>query len=382
MIMTERTEERQMRLFQQKTTIEKYASAEAFAKEYKIGRTDFILASQSTYDCYFKPLGLDAHVVYKNKYGAGEPTDVMIDALLEDFRATDCDRIIAIGGGAVIDMAKILVLEGTATTEQIFRREVPLEKAYPLIAVPTTCGAGSEVSNVSITELTSIHSKMGLADDSIYADKAVLIPELLSKLPYSFFATSAIDAFIHAIESYVSPKANVYTRMFSKQAMAMILEGFEKILGNGPEYRMELLEEFLVASNLAGVAFGNAGTGAVHAMSYPLSGAYHVTHGEANYQFLTAVFTEYQRLNPEGELTELNAYLAGLLHCEEQNVYETLEMLLDKIIPRKKLHEYGMKEEEIRSFAESVEAGQQRLLNQSYVKFTIEQMEAIYRKLY
>ena len=71
----------------------------------------------------------------------------MIDALLADFRATDCDRIIAIGGGAVIDMAKILVLEGTATTEEIFKHEIPLEKAYPLIAVPTTCGAGSEVNN-------------------------------------------------------------------------------------------------------------------------------------------------------------------------------------------------------------------------------------------
>ena len=371
-----------MKLFQQKTTIEKYETAAEFVKEYKIGRTDFILASQSTYNCYFAPLGLEAHVVYKNKYGTGEPTDTMIDALLADFRATDCDRIIAIGGGAVIDMAKILVLEGTATTEEIFKHEIPLEKAYPLIAVPTTCGAGSEVSNVSITELTSLHSKMGLADDSIYADKAILIPELLSKLPYSFFATSAIDAFIHAIESYVSPKANVYTRMFSKQAMAMILEGFQKILENGAEYRMELLEEFLVASNLAGVAFGNAGTGAVHAMSYPLSGTYHVTHGEANYQFLTAVFSEYQKLDPKGDLVELNDYLAGLLHCENEQVYGALEELLDKIIPRKKLHEYGMKEEELRSFAENVEAGQQRLLNQSYVKFTVEQMEEIYRKLY
>lgn len=371
-----------MKLFQQKTTIERYESAEAFVREYKIGQKDFILASQSTYDCYFAPLGLKAHVVYKNQYGTGEPTDTMIDALLADFRATDCDRIIAIGGGAVIDMAKILVLEGSATTEQIFRREVSLQKAYPLIAVPTTCGAGSEVSNVSIAELTGIHSKMGLADDSIYADKAVLIPELLSKLPYSFFVTSAIDAFIHAIESYVSPKANLYTRMFSRQAMTMILDGFEKILEKGPEYRMELLEEFLVASNLAGIAFGNAGTGTVHAMSYPLSGGYHVTHGEANYQFLTAVFAEYQRVNPDGGLAELNEYLAGILHCKGDQVYEVLEALLDKVIPRKKLHEYGMKEEEIRSFAESVEAGQQRLLNQSYVKFTVEQMEEIYRKLY
>jgi len=162
----------------------------------------------------FTPLGLDAHVEYKSEYGKGEPTDVMIDALIADYKASGCDRIIAIGGGGVIDMAKILVLEGEHTAEQVYRRQVPLKKAHTLIAVPTTCGAGSEVSNVSIAELTSIHSKMGLADDSIFADEAVLVPELLTKLPYSFFATSAIDAFIHAIESYVSPKATLYTRMF------------------------------------------------------------------------------------------------------------------------------------------------------------------------
>lgn len=123
---------------------------------------------------------------------------------------------------------------------------------------------------MSITELASIHSKLGLADDSIYADDAVLIPELLKSLSYSF-GTSAIDAFIHAIESYVSPRANLYTRMFSRQAMEMILTGFRQILEHGQEYRMELLDDFLTASNLAGIAFGNAGTGAVHAMSYPLS---------------------------------------------------------------------------------------------------------------
>lgn len=371
-----------MKLFQQKTVIHNYTTAKEFAEAYKIGKGDFILASRSTYDAYFLPLHLEAHVEYKNKYGKGEPTDVMIDALIADYKASGCDRIIAIGGGAVIDMAKILVLEGDHTAEQVFRREVPLRKVHTLIAVPTTCGAGSEVSNVSITELTSIHSKMGLADDSIFADEAVLIPELLTRLPYSFFATSAIDAFIHAIESYVSPKATLYTRMFSLRAMEMIIDGFQQIIEKGPEYRMEILEQFLVASNMAGVAFGNAGTGAVHAMSYPLSGEYHVTHGEANYQFLTAVFAEYQSANPDGELKELNEHLATLLHCEGDQVYTEIEHMLDQIISRKKLREYGMKEEEILGFAESVEKSQQRLLNQSYVKFTVEQMEKIYRKLY
>lgn len=371
-----------MKVFQQKSKIQKFEQVKEFVEEYQIGESDFILASRSIYEAYFEPLNLKAHVVYKSSYGVGEPTDVMIDTLLGDFRKTDCTRIIAIGGGAVIDMAKILVLEGGYTTEEIFKREVPLKKVRTLIAVPTTCGAGSEVSNVSITELTSLHTKLGLAVDEIYADDAVLIPELLSKLPYSFFATSAIDAFIHAIESYVSPKANLYTEMFSMKAMEMIIDGFRKIAEKGTQYRMELLDEFLTASNLAGVAFGNAGTGAVHAMSYPLSGVYHVTHGEANYQFLTAVFAAYQRLKPEGKIRKLNHFLGGLLECEEENVYGEIEKLLDTIIARKHLHEYGMKEEEIISFAKSVEESQQRLLNQSYVKLSWQQMAEIYRSLY
>ena len=371
-----------MKAFWQKTQIQKYEHAADFVAEYKIGKKDFILASKSTYETYFAPLGLEAHVEYKSKYGSGEPTDVMIDALLADFRKTDCDRIIAIGGGAVIDMAKILVLDGDYTAAQIFGREVPLKKAKELLAIPTTCGAGSEVSNVSIAEFTELHTKMGLAVDEIYADQAVLIPELLTGLPYSFFATSAIDAFIHAIESYVSPKATLYTQMFSMKAMEMIVDGFQKIAEKGEAYRLHLLDDFLTASNLAGIAFGNAGTGAVHAMSYPLSGVYHVTHGEANYQFLTAVFAKYQELEPEGKLQGLNQFLSGLLKCDAKDVYTELEKLLDRIIARKALHEYGMKEEEIESFAKNVEKTQQRLLNQSYVKLTWQQMAEIYRKLY
>ena len=177
-----------MKLFWQKAEVQKFEHAKDFAEEYNIGKKDFILASKSTYEAYFAALGLEAHVEYKSKYGKGEPTDEMIDALLADFRKTDCDRIIAIGGGAVIDMAKILVLAGDYSAEEIFGRKVPLKRAKTLIAVPTTCGAGSEVSNVSIAEFTKLHTKMGLAVDEIYADRAVLIPELLTGLPYSFFA--------------------------------------------------------------------------------------------------------------------------------------------------------------------------------------------------
>ncbi|RGU95616.1 iron-containing alcohol dehydrogenase [Clostridium sp. AF15-17LB] len=371
-----------MKMFQQKSRIEKLDSAEDFVREYGIGKRDFILASRTIFDKYFKPLGLEACVRYKDSYGKGEPTDGMMDALAADFRSSGCTRITAIGGGAVIDMAKLLVLDGEASAKDIFRKKVDLKKKFPLIAVPTTCGAGSEVSSVSITEMTDLHSKLGLAADELFPDDAVLIPQLLSELPYSFWATSAIDAFIHAIESFVSPKANLYTEMFSKKAMEMIIGGFRQVAADGPNAREQLMDEFLTASNLAGIAFGNAGTGAVHAMSYPLSGVYHVTHGEANYQFLTAVFSAYQRFRPEGRLKELNEFLSGLLCCGQGEVYTALKNLLDKIIKRKPLREYGMKKDEIESFAKNVEESQQRLLNQSYVKFSWEQMAEIYSQLY
>ena len=118
-----------MKLFWQKAEVQKFEHAKDFAEEYNIGKKDFILASKSTYEAYFTALGLEAHVEYKSKYGKGEPTDEMIDALLADFRKTDCDRIIAIGGGAVIDMAKILVLAGEYSAEEIFGRKVPLKRA-------------------------------------------------------------------------------------------------------------------------------------------------------------------------------------------------------------------------------------------------------------
>lgn len=371
-----------MKIFQEKPQVQQFVSAADFVKEYGIGKGDFILASKSIYDAYFEGLCEGAEVRFKTDYGKSEPTDIMLDALLSDFRKLNCNRIFAIGGGAVIDMAKILVLDTDAKCADIYQRKVELVRKRELIAVPTTCGAGSEVSNVSIVELTELGTKMGLADDAIYADYAVLIPELLDKLPYHFFATSAIDAFIHAIESYVSPRANIYTRMFAKESMKMILDGFKQVIAGGEEVRKTLLGDFLVASNLAGISFANAGTGAVHAMSYPLSGTYHVAHGEANYQFLVAVFQKYAELKPEGDLEELNEFLADVLGCEVSKVYEELASVLDKIIVRKPLREYGMKPEDARVFAENCYAGQQRLLNQSYVKFNVEIMEKIYSSLY
>ena len=216
----------------------------------------------------------------------------------------------------------------------------------------------------------------------MYADSAVLVPELLKGLPFKFFATSSIDALIHALESSLSPKATSYTEMFGYQAIEMILNGYKEIAANGQDARMPLLKDFLLASNYAGIAFGNAGCAAVHAMSYPLGGTYHVPHGEANYCLLIGVFKAYMEIDPSGKIKKLNKFIADILGCGEDVVYDELEKLLNQIIQCKPLHEYGVKEEELETFTGNVMEKQGRLMANNYVELSREKVYDIYKKLY
>lgn len=365
-----------------KSNLCKFDSCAEFANEFQIGEKDFILASRSTYEKHLQALNLPAKVVFRGDYGSGEPTDVMCDTIAADLQKVDCNRIIAIGGGAVIDIAKVLAVAGSQSVDELYDKAPDLEKKYKLVIVPTTCGTGSEVTNISIINRTRKGTKMGLVSPAMFADDAVLIPELLKGLPPDVFATSSIDALIHAVESALSPRATHFSKLMSYTAIEMLIRGYQKIKAEGPECRDSLLEEFLIASDYAGIAFGTAGTGTVHAMAYPLGGRYHVPHGESNYALFTGVMKKYMEYRSDGELAVMNAFLAGLLNCGISEVYEELEKLLSQVLPKKPLRAYGVKESDLQDFAESVIANQQRLLRNSFVPMTTEIVRDIYRSLY
>lgn len=371
-----------MKLFQLKTEVCRFDSFQELVEFFNIGEGDLIFSSESVYKAFISHLNLTSDIILKGKYGQGEPTDEMVNSIMRDVEGKNYKRIIAVGGGAVIDIAKLLVIKGAKNTLDLFEKRMPFVKDKELIAVPTTCGAGSEVSNIAIVEVKEKNTKLGLAVNELFPDYAALIPELLKSMPYKFFVTSSIDALIHAIESYVSPKSNSYTELFSIKAIELVLNGYMEILIKGEDYRNEIIEEFLRASNYAGVAFSNTGTGAVHALSYPLSGTYHVTHGEANYQMFVEVLKTYDKKNPEGKIKDINRVLAATLHCESTAVYEELTTVLDKLLARKPLKDYGMKVEEIEKFTDSVIAGQQRLLVNSYVPLSRKDILNIYKNLY
>ncbi len=372
-----------MKLFQLVPQIHRFNDVGEFNGFFNIGADDLVLTHEFFYDAFMRPLNLSATFLFQEKYGTSEPSNVMIDQIFADLKDVHYERVFAIGGGTVIDIAKLLVLKGSHCVLDLFERKVPLVKEKQLIIVPTTCGTGSEVTNLSIVEIKEKQTKMGLGAEELNADYAVLIPELVKGLPYKFFVYSSVDSLIHAIESYVSPRANCYTELFSIKAIEMIIKGYMEILEKGQEHRLQIIEDFLTASNYAGVAFGNAGVGAVHALSYPLGGKYHVPHGEANCEFFTEVFKTYNRLNPDGKIKSVNALIAEMLGLEStENVYNELDNLLNKLLPKKPLREYGMKEDEIARFTEAVINTQQRLLGNNYVPLSREEIYGIYNRLY
>lgn len=371
-----------MQLFKLKTQVHQFEEFAGFAHEFDLNENDLVITNDFLYDPFMKPLNLKCRFVMQETYGLGEPSDQMMNVILKDVKSHPFNRVIAVGGGTVIDISKLFVLKGLNNVTDAFERKIPLEKDKKLVILPTTCGTGSEVTNISIAEIKSKHTKMGLADDALLADDAVLVPELLRGLPYRFYVASAIDALIHAMESYVSPKANAYTQLYSQAAIEIIIEVFQRIARHGPEYRFERFGDMLTASNFAGIAFGNAGVGAVHALSYPFGGNYHVPHGEANYPFFTEVFKVYQQKAPEGKIEKLNNILGQAFQWPREGIYEKLDELLANLLEKKPLRTYGMTEMDIAAFTESVMKTQQRLLANNYTQLTDEEIGNIYRRLY
>ena len=187
----------------------KFDTLKAFTDEFKVGGSDLILTNKYIYDPYSDNNKCGAQVIYQEEFGGGEPTDTMVDAIIAEASKKHFERVIAIGGGTVIDIAKVLSVSDGGSVDSLYDHKDSITKLHQLIIIPTTCGTGSEVTNISIINRTRLGVKMGLTSENMFADYAVLVPELLAKLPLKVFGASSIDALVHAVESSLSPKATV-----------------------------------------------------------------------------------------------------------------------------------------------------------------------------
>jgi 4-hydroxybutyrate dehydrogenase len=354
-----------------------------FVKEFSIGEKDLVLTSERFSRSYFEPLNVKTNIVLKDKFGTGEPSDAMIDGIVKESQRYEFERIIALGGGSTLDIAKIVALAPAEKSQDFYLGNVAPRKAKELILVSTTCGTGSEVTNISVAEIKSIGTKKGLQTNELYGDYAILIAETLSGLSYKNFITSSIDALIHAIESFLSPKSNEFVDLFALRAIQLIMEGYKKIIEGGEDARFGWSKEFLSASTFAGIAFGNAGTAAVHACAMTFGGMFHVAHGEANYQFFTEIFKAYMRRDSEGKIKRANEIFRNILGVgEDADIYDELGSFLNKLIAKNRLRDYGMAEDQIDALTDSTIENQQRLLVNSYVPLARDEIRSIYSALY
>lgn len=376
-----------MDLFCVKPKICYFGNFREFAGEFELSGTDLILTESIIYDRYIKQLGLPCVVILKDSYDTGEPNDETIDRILSDTAGIVIERIVAVGGGSVIDIGKMMMIRDARPFRDVVSGKTPIETDKTLIVVPTTCGTGSEVTNGGIVTMKDTGLKTGIMSERLTATFAALIPELLEGLPYKVFVYCSVDALGHSIESFLSPaRGNEMARAVGARSIELILGGFADIIRDGQEARKSLYGDFLVASCLGGMAVNNGGAGPVHALAYPLGEKHKMSHGESIYQFLTAVLQLYLENKPEGEvLRRLISLIRSPLEragfpIRGDDAFERLEAMLNAVYPARRLRECGMIKDEIGGFAASVMRTKQRLISASYIPFTEEHAKEVYKR--
>ena len=197
------------------------------------------------------------------------------------------EYLIAVGGGSAIDTAKAIgaIMTNGGKCADLYGDKLTKPIA-PLIAVPTTCGTGSEVTHESIVNNTETLVKDCIWGPNNSVRVAILDPSVLENLPAHIMASTGMDALTHAVEAYVCKASNPFTDALAILAIKMIGEN----LVEGVEKKSEkALENMLVASCMAGAAFGNSDVASVHSIAEALGGYYDIPHGVANAMMLPEV---------------------------------------------------------------------------------------------
>lgn len=224
-----------------------------------------------------------------------EPTDASVLAAADFARDLAPDGYVSVGGGSVIDTAKIANLLASWPAALLDYVNAPIGAARPVpgplkphIACPTTSGTGSEVTGIAIFDLLSLHAKTGIAHAALRPTEALIDPDTTATLPATVVACSGLDVLSHALESYtarpytarersqpatsrpMSQGANPWSDIGCREALRLIGRYLVRAVGDAGD--AEAREQMMWAATLAGIAFGNAGVHLPHGMSYAVAG--------------------------------------------------------------------------------------------------------------
>ncbi len=248
--------------------------------------TDPIMVKLGFVNCVIHKLKADGieYAVYDSI--VGEPTDNMIETGVKYFSESQCDFLIAIGGGSSIDAMKAIgaVLSKGGHINEYISEEINTRR-HTMVAIPTTAGTGSEATRFTIITNTQENIKMLLKGNALIPDLAIIDPTFTISSPPQITASTGIDALCHAIESYTSKKAQPLSRTFSVAATKRILDNLPKAFDNGSD--VVAREQMSIAALEAGIAFSNSSVTIIHGMSRPIGALYHIPHGLSNAMLMT-----------------------------------------------------------------------------------------------
>ncbi|MCX6649809.1 MAG: iron-containing alcohol dehydrogenase [Candidatus Bathyarchaeota archaeon] len=218
-----------------------------------------------------------------------EPVVEYVDDGLRAFREAGADVVVAVGGGSPIDMGKaIAALSRNPGTISDFMGANKLAKpSTPLIAIPTTAGTGSEVTPFTIITNTETDVKMLISSPHLIPAVALVDPLMTMKMPRGITAATGLDALTHAIEAYVSVKAQPLTDTFALQAIRLISGNLRRAYSQPDD--IEARSSVLIGALQAGLAFANSSVALVHGMARPIGAYFHVAHGISNAVLLPTV---------------------------------------------------------------------------------------------
>src|SRR5947208_1996515 len=218
-----------------------------------------------------------------------DPTTVVVELGAACLADGDFDSLVAIGGGSSIDTAKamsVLAANGGQMRDYKVPAEIP-QAGPPIVAIPTTAGTGSEVTRFTVITDTETDEKMLIAGLACCPLAAIVDYELTLTMPLRLTADTGLDSLTHAIEAYVSRRANPFTDGLAKSAMGLIARHIRTACAE-PGNRAAR-EAMMLGATTAGMAFSNASVALVHGMSRPIGAFFHVPHGLSNAMLLPEI---------------------------------------------------------------------------------------------
>ena len=227
-----------------------------------------------------------------------------VDQAAEQARQFSADGVVGIGGGSVMDTAKMvsMLTRNPGSCKDYEGKNLFTHHPIPFIAVPTTCGTGSEVTWVAVVSDSASNRKISIKGDGMYPTRALVDSDLIRTLPSELISYTGLDALTHAIEALISRCSNPISDILATRAISLIMNHLEPCAGdpNNAVHRSEMMK----ASTFAGIAFGNSDVGAVHCLSESIGGLFDHPHGLLNAQLLIPVM-RYQYPEIEEKLDRL-----------------------------------------------------------------------------